>query len=388
MTSPRLITRQREWNRLATSLASEQELAIDTESNSRYSYRGRICLIQIGTAGSAHLIDPLALSDLSALGSILAEPSITKVVHGSDYDLRCFYREYGFEVKSLFDTEISSRFLGVPASNLGSVLRNFLGVEIPKSLKLQKSDWGKRPLSKQAIDYAVADIHHLLPLAAELRNRLTEVGRLDWIQEECNLLEQNARARVEHTERSFLKMRGAGRLSMRQLAVLKELFEFREKEAERRDWPPYWVIPNDVLLFIAKSPSTPLSQVPNLSSKLINRVGQQIEAAVQCGQCGPEVQRPPLSRKTRFQDPDVESRLQVLNQWRRDKGATLGLDPALLWPTPSLERLARNPHQQDTELSPAGSPEIRYWQRQQFAAELAAAVQDAARRFPLQTIPT
>ena len=142
MNQTMLIDDQRDWQRVAAELASEPMLALDTESNSLHSYRERVCLIQIATAGDIFLLDPLAVTDLSALGSLLANPSISKVFHGSDYDVRCLHRDYGFTVSSLFDTERAARFLGSSKTNLSSLLESFLGVEIRKSRALQTSDWG------------------------------------------------------------------------------------------------------------------------------------------------------------------------------------------------------------------------------------------------------
>ena len=149
-----LIDDQQSWQNIAAKLESEPLLALDTESNSLHAYRERVCLIQIATAREIFLLDPLAVTDLSALGRLLANSSITKVAHGSDYDVRCLHRDYGFTVRSLFDTEIAARFLGSSRTNLASVLEGFLSVEIPKSRSLQTSDWGRRPLSPLAMDYA------------------------------------------------------------------------------------------------------------------------------------------------------------------------------------------------------------------------------------------
>lgn len=382
MNRPQLITDQKEWNRLAANLSREPELAIDTEANSMYAYRGRICLIQIGTADSVCLVDALSVYDLSILGTILADPSVTKILHGSDYDLRSFYREYGFKVAGLFDTETCARFLGVLSPNLAAVLRSFLGVEIPKSRRLQRSNWGLRPLSGEAIDYAAADVRHLIPLAGQLRRLLAAMGRLDWVREEFSRLEETGATVHEATEPAFLRIKGSDRLSPRELAVLKELYEFRELEAERLDWPPYRVARNEALLYLAQQPSTPLEEAPDLSPQLVRRAGNKLRAAVQRGQRGPEVNRPPRPTRNHSPGREVQGRRQLLKQWRNDRGAALGLDPALLWPATSLERLAHRPDTWQSELAETGAAEIRAWQRREFAPELAEVLRDAARRFP------
>ena len=382
MNRPQLITDQQEWNRIAVNLAQEPELAIDTEANSMYAYRGRICLIQIGTSDNSYLVDPLAVEDLSALGTLLENPEIIKVLHGSDYDLRSFYRESRFKTLSLFDTEISARFLGVLTPNLGDVLRIFLDVEIPKSRKLQRSDWGQRPLSPPAIDYAASDVLYLIPLAEELRRRLAEAGRLDWVQEECVRLERVSSAVSDAAEPAFLRIKGNDRLDPQELAVLKELFEFREAEAERLDWPPYRVMRNETLIYIAQANHIPLEDVPDLSPQLVRRAGGRIREAIQRGRRGPGFQRPARPPRTQYMSREVQGRLQFLKQWRTEKGVSLGLDPALLWPAVSLERLAYSPERWEDETEESGAIEIRAWQRREFSEELAEVVANAAQRHP------
>ncbi|MDE2939075.1 MAG: HRDC domain-containing protein [Chloroflexota bacterium] len=371
MTQPHLISDQDRWEQVARRLSGWAELAIDTEANSMYAYRGRICLIQIASGESVYLLDPLAVSDLSSLGSILSNPSITKVMHGSDYDLRSFNREYGFEVNGLFDTETSARFLGMVSPNLAAVLLHFLDVEIPKSRRLQRSNWGLRPLSGEAVTYAAADVQHLIHLAHKQRLLLQESGRLEWVEEEFTRLEATGRAAAELPAPDFLRVKGSDRLNPQQLAVLKELFNLREAEAERVDQPPYRVMGNDVLLHLAANPFTPLDRVPGLSPHLARRLGAKMRAGIQRAIRGPGIQRPARPRRV---PParEVQARQQKLKQWRSDKGTALALDPALIWPAASLDRLAHDPESWETEVDGIGAPEVRAWQRGQFAGELEA----------------
>ena len=365
-----LIATQEGWDHLADRLTAFPELAIDTESNSMHAYRSRICLIQIASPEASYLLDPLTVQDLSALGHILRDSSITKVMHGADYDLRCFYREYGFEVTGLFDTEICARFLGMLSPNLAAVIKAYLDMDIPKSRKLQRSNWALRPLGAEATTYAAADVQHLIPLAAKLGQRLKEAGRLDWVGEEFSRLEAAGRVTPEHTEPAYFRVKGSDRLDPQQMAVMKELFELRDEEAERADVPPYRIMGNDVLLFLAQEPLTPLEDTPGLSPSLVRRAGNKIRAAIQKGLSAPSIIRPPRPRRPQFPSKEVQVRLQGLKQWRSEKGAALALDPALIWPAASLERLAHNPQSWDAELGSNGAAEVRAWQRREFTAEL------------------
>ena len=373
MNQTMLIDDQRDWQRVAAELASEPMLALDTESNSLHSYRERICLIQIATAGDIFLLDPLAVTDLSALGSLLANPSISKVFHGSDYDVRCLHRDYGFTVSSLFDTERAARFLGTSKTNLSSLLESFLGVEIPKSRSLQTSDWGRRPLSPLAMDYATSDVKFLPELASELQRHLSTARRLDWVMEECRRLEQVRQAPPDPAEVVMLRIKGSSRLGPRSLAVLKQLFLFREEEARRMDCPPFRVLTNEALLILANSPDLELHKVRGLPIGIARRAGEHIREAIQRGRYGPEV-RQPSQPKNKPWEPETRARVKLLKLWRSQQGASLGLDPALVWPAASLERLAHYWNGSAAESPDAGAQEVRNWQRREFSQALQQAL--------------
>ena len=375
MTQPQLISTQEQWERAARHLAGAPELAIDTEANSMYAYRGRICLIQIASAQSVYLLDPLAVADLSSLGAILAESSTTKVMHGSDYDLRSFYREYGFVVNGLFDTETCARFLGMVGPNLAAVLQHFLDVEIPKSRRMQRSNWGLRPLSGEAITYAAADVLHLVSLAHKQRQLLGESGRLAWVEEEFARLEATGRAVADLPAPDFSRVKGSDRLNPQQLAVLKELFDLREAEAERIDQPPYRVWATTCCCTWRR----PLSRLwkkcracrPTWRDGWAGKCGRAFRK-----RCGDPVSSAPATRRSP-PGREVQARQQTLKQWRSDKGASLALDPALIWPAASLERLAQDPDSWEREVADAGAAEIRAWQRGEFAGELEGVLRDA-----------
>jgi ribonuclease D len=372
-----IISDQKTWERTAARLASEPELAIDTESNSLYAYYERICLVQIGASSETFLLDPLEIRDFSALGQLLADPSILKVLHGASYDLRSLNRDYGTQVQPLFDTEIAARFLGTSSPNLALVLETFLGVKIPKSQKLQRSNWKLRPLSLLAIEYAASDVRHLLRLTQELRRQLAQADRLEWVQEECSRLEQTRYLPPDPSETAFLRIKGSNQLNARALAVLKELYLWRESEAQRLDWPPFRVVGNETLLRLAHFSTNNsnmdnlfLGAVSGLSPQLVKRAGDAIQAAVQRGLEGPAIHHPPSSRGENFWTYESRERLRRLKGWRSEWGASLKLDPALLWPTSSLERLALQPESWRIELLEEGNKDVRNWQRREFAQSL------------------
>ncbi|HEU0020247.1 MAG TPA: hypothetical protein VFR55_01030 [Dehalococcoidia bacterium] len=376
-----VITQQSNWENVAVRLAREPELAIDTESNSLHAYREQVCLIQIGTPRETFLIDPLAVKDLTSLGNLLANPAIIKDLHGSDYDIRCFDRDYQFRISSLFDTQIAARFLGSSTPNLASVLENFLGVSIPKSHQLQRSDWAHRPLKAVAIDYAASDVLHLVQLAESLRQRLARLGRLEWVAEECRRMEQVRFRTPDPPEVAFLQVKGSDRLGPRELAVLKELFLWRQGKAMQLGYPLYRVLTNEDLVRAAQEAAQyPMSEgqleqrmagyVPALREHLVGGSRDDVMSAMQRGIQGPLVYRPEIPRRFNAWTLECRDRLQRLKQRRTSLGANLQIDPALVWPAASLERVALNPGTWRVEFLDDGNQEVRGWQRQEFSQHL------------------
>jgi len=215
---------------------------------------------------------------------------------------------------------------------LAALTRDLLGITINKSKRLQRADWGRRPLSAEALEYAATDVRHLLTMQKTLGKRLQALGRTAWVTEECARIEE-VRYTAPNLETAYLSVKGAKDLDGHGLAVLQSLFLFREKEARRRQRPPFMVLPGATLIFLAINPEA------NLSIKAIRASKEQAQ------------------------------RLIRLKEWRTSLGSSLSLDPSLLWPLTSLERLAKEPDTLSVELT---SDEIRHWQRDVVASSLQA----------------
>ena len=121
----RYIDNQPDWDGVVNDLRHAPRLALDTERNGRFAYQERICLIQLSDGDETYLVDPLAITDLSRFGDVLADESVAKVIHGCDEDIRFFFSDFGFSVSNLFDTGLAARLLGVARPNLGAVLEEF-----------------------------------------------------------------------------------------------------------------------------------------------------------------------------------------------------------------------------------------------------------------------
>ena len=347
-------------------------VAVDIESNGFYRYHERVCLVQLAADGTVFLVDPLAIEDVRPLGDLLGDRSVEKVFHAADYDLRSLDRDWGFQVNNLFDTAIAAAFVGSSQLGLQSVLQEHMGVELTKNRKLQRSDWTIRPLRPESMKYAAGDVLHLPGAREVLSARLNKLSRLPWAKEEFGRLE-NVRYTPPDRELAFLSIKGSHDLDGRGLAVLRSLFQFREREASRLDRPLFKVIPDSALVQLSSEPASDLSTVKGLGRFGRPPANRRLKAAIEEGLSSRPVIRPKRTRTEDIFGPaereKVGTFLRSLKTWRSQLGRELRLDPGLLWPASSLERLARRPDSLDSELL---SPEIRSWQKCEFGVALRA----------------
>ena len=370
----RLIDQPRELAAAARQLKKTDEIAFDLEADSMYHFQEKVCLIQIATPDETLVLDPLKLADLSPLKPVMADPCIRKVLHGADYDIRSLYRDFGIEVRNLFDTELASRFLGSRESGLDAVLRDCFGVRLDK--KYQRKDWSQRPLPEAMMDYAAHDVHYLLPLAATLENALQRKKRLAWVLEECDWL-RRVRPPEPNQVPLYLAFKGAGRLRPRHLAALEALLQLRRQLAEAKDRPLFKVFSNKALLMLATAmPLTPraLEQTAALSPKQIKLHGSALLKAIRQAQDMPREKLPVYPRQKASRMPArVPERVTALKTWRDRKAQDLDLDPGLMLSKALMQAIALRHPQTLADLSEI--PDLRHWRHKAFGREIVDVMQ-------------
>ncbi len=281
--------------------------------------------------------------------------------------MRSLDRHSGLHIRNVFDTSIAARFTGITRLSLEALTRDLLGITINKSKRLQRADWGRRPLSAEALEYAATDVHHLIALKEILEQQLRTLGRETWVDEECTRIEE-VRFTAPNLETAYLYVKGSKYLDGRELAVLQSLVIFREEEARRQHRPLFFVLPDATLVFLATNLQADLSEVPGLGQTGLKRFGQGLQQALHNGITAPPIQRSPPTKFVRTSKEEVK-RLRHLKEWRTSLGSRLSLDPSLLWPLTSLERIAKAPDTLSVEIS---SDNIRHWQRDVVASSLQA----------------
>lgn len=366
-----LVTDRGELLELCRALERAERIAVDTEADSMHHYPERVCLVQVATPGSTRLVDPFAVGDLSPLGAALAGRGALKLLHGGDYDIRGLNRDWGLTFANIFDTHIAAQFMGLERVGLAALLLDLLGIDIPKDRRIQRADWSKRPLDDHALQYAAADVHHLFALHDVMTERLRELGRLAWVQEECERLSE-VRHSPQDLRETALALPESRKMDGRQRAVLLALYRWREEQGRQLDRPPSHVLPPAALAEVAWEPTAPLERHKSLNPKQARRFGRGIRAAVAEGLSGPPLEHPrPTSPARGRPTPGQTRRLAALKSWRQAEAKALAVHVSLVWPMRSLERLSREPQTFEEEVR---SAEVRAWQRERFGASLRRAV--------------
>jgi ribonuclease D len=371
MRAMRLIENMRELERLAGRLAGETLIAADTEAAGYHRYLDRLCLLQLSTRDETWIVDTVSLSSLNPLAEAFEAPQVEVVFHDADYDLRLLDRDFGVQVRGLFDTKIAARFAGERSFGLAHLLGDGLGVALQK--KHQRADWAKRPLSQELLEYAAMDTRYLPQLRDLLRDRLVELGRIHWAEEEFRIQE---RARWEPPAgpgEEYLRLKGTRDLERRGLAALRELYGWRERVAAERDVAAFRVVTNEVLLETARRlPRNPqaLGNVPGLSPGNARRWGDGLIAAVDRAMALPESELPERARPPRRpqRDPELEARVDRLKRARDEEADRLALERGFLMPRAQLEDVASQAPADEAELR--AIPGIRRWQVEAVGAAL------------------
>ena len=333
-----LIATSAQLAELLEKIEPVDRVAIDTEADSLHCYREKLCLLQVSLPvrdrTRDYIVDPLADLDLAPLCAVLAQKEI--VLHGADYDLRLLRRSLNFAACKIFDTVIAARLLGIGEFSLAALVERFFGVKLAKGS--QKANWARRPLPERMVEYAMNDTHYLLPLADRLESQLREQDRLAWLGQSCErAIEQAAAERVRDVDEAW-RIRGSGALRGRAAAVLRALWQWREKEAEAVDRPPFHILQNDELLRAAESFAS--GSVPDYRYFLPRRRRAFRDAAQSALQL-PEDEWP-VSRRRFGTRPSAEvvRRTEELRH-RRDRVAReLELEPTFVAPRATLEAIA------------------------------------------------
>jgi ribonuclease D len=329
-----MIATDSELAELLPKLEGDARIAVDTEADSLHCYYEKLCLVQLSFGGNDYLIDPLAGFDLAPLANLLTGREI--VLQGADFDLRLLRRSMNFVATRIFDTVIAARLLGIREFSLSALVEKFFGVVLTKGS--QKANWAQRPLPRHMAEYAMNDTRYLLPLAEKLETDLRERGRLEWFRQSCQrALEQTSVQRVRDEDEAW-RISGSGKLDGRTSAILRELWQWREREAQAADRPAFHVLQNHLLLQSAQAFAA--GEAPDFRHFSVRRRQAFRDAAERALQL-PESAWPVRRRRTGTRStPQMERAAEALRRRRDAVADAQGLEPSFIAPRGALDAVA------------------------------------------------
>jgi ribonuclease D len=316
---PVLIEDRRSLLHFTSQIANESVLAVDTEFISENSYTPSLELLQIATPGGlTGLLDYRSIGyfDDDPLAQILSRRDVLKVIHSARGDLEILNLYFGAPPVNTWDTQLVLGLFGYTGrTGYSAVIQTLLGADVGQAETL--SDWSRRPLSRQQLEYAADDVRYLIPLYEWQRRKLEALGRLSWAREECDRAANDVAALMRlraNEDRLFERVSGARTLDRRPLAILRELAIWREMEARGRNRPPKHIMKDEVLVELARRAPEHPRQLPDMrggNSRQMEKYAASILAAVAKGKKVPLDQCPQL-RGTDRPLTDNESALVAL----------------------------------------------------------------------------
>ncbi len=337
-------------------------LALDTEFVRERTYYPRLCLVQAAIGGEILLVDTLAIPDGGALAGELADAGRRKLVHAARQDIEALLPLTGNPLAHVFDTQQAAALLGFPAQvGYADLVQQLLGVELEKGHA--RTDWARRPLSREQLAYAADDVRYLPALAAALEERLAAAGRRGWLDEESAALEEVALYRVE-PDQAWRRLKGLEKLDLPAFSVARSLAAWRERRAMARDLPRGWVLPDVAILELAVArPQTrdALTRVAAVPPGTAARAGDELLAAVAAPVASAAFAGDGAGRP----GPEQVSMQKVLQKRLAEIAAELAIQPEVLATRRELAALARG----DREV-----PALRGWRREAVGEKLLAAL--------------
>lgn len=331
---------------LARALRGATSFALDCEAAGFHRYSDRLCLVQLTVGEETFIVDPLSFDAAEVLREPVEDPAVRVLMHGSDYDLRLLDRDLGIHLRGLFDTQVAASLLGEPVLGLSPLLERHLDVRLSK--KYQRADWAQRPLPDDMVEYAAADTRYLAPLVAILEQALVAAGRMEWAEEEFELLE-GIRWEEDTSADPVLRVKGARKMEARDVHALREALSWRDAIAQQKDRAVFRVAGDAVLMAVAhERPRTlqGLQSIKGMPRGVVRIAGDDLIARMRAVEEIPEkelVGYPPASRTGQGRPtPEEEERASALKAARNGRAEELGLARGALISNATLLEIARH----------------------------------------------
>lgn len=323
--TPDVVTDPRELDELIRRLLDVEVWAFDTEFHRERTYFPELALVQLAWDDQVALVDPLAV-DVAPLATLLDGPGLA-VVHAASQDLEVLMATCGTIPSRLFDTQLAAGFLGSSTPSLATLLASELGVRLPKADRL--SDWLRRPLGARQLDYAAADVAHLVELHAKQEAQLAERGRLSWAEGEFVQMLADARVGRDPDE-AWRRVKEARRLKDRPAALARSVAAWRERRAAEINRPVRHVLSDLAVVAIAQRAPRTIEDLAGVrgvdKGATRGSVGRALLEAVEEGRQA----EPPVPDSAPELRRELRPAATLASAWLAQHARDLDLDPGLL----------------------------------------------------------
>jgi ribonuclease D len=339
MTTIQYINQPEQLPALCEQILLASWIALDTEFLREKTYYPKFCLLQIATPNWVACVDPIALPNLDSLFDAIYNPAIVKVLHSCRQDLEIFFQLTGKLPKPIFDTQVAAPLLGFQDNpGYAMLVSSFLNINLTKAHT--RADWSKRPLTQGEIEYAADDVIYLCQIYQIMTQKLTELGRLDWLNQDFAELTEPDYYQIK-PEKAWLRIKGQNKLTGKQLSIIQTLAEWREKTAQAENKPKNWLLRDELLFDLAKlQPETlnDLAAVRAMNERTIQRYGKELCQLITAAKNRPPI---PLTSKDRpvKKTQQQEAILDILTALVRIRAEENLLNPSILATRKDLEEL-------------------------------------------------
>jgi ribonuclease D len=350
------IDRSDELPQLARELELQESIGVDTEFLRERTFFPKLCLLQLNAGGRIWCIDTLRVGPLEPLMPALTAAKTQKLIHAARQDLEAIYLCTQKIVTPVFDTQIAAACIGLkPQIGYAELVKTLLDVVVPKGQT--RTDWSKRPLTREQLEYAADDVLYLSEVAALLSERLRSLGRMHWSDEDCAALE-NRELYEPDTAKSWQRLRGIAQLEPKSRARAKAIAVWRERLARERDLPRAWILADAAIFSIAHAAPADthgLEAVQPLNERFAAGVLEALREAAAA----------PLEDTEPSQDtrptPEQKALIERLNKLVDGRAAELQISAEVLAPRGELKALA---------LGKRDLPALAGWRREEVGTRL------------------
>ena len=349
---------------LARALESQPSIGVDTEFLRERTFFPKLCLLQLCAAGRVWCVDTLRVGSLDALLPALTAAGTPKLIHAARQDLEAVYLTAKRVISPVFDTQIAAACVGMkPQVGYAELAKTLLNVEVPKGQT--RTDWSKRPLTREQLVYAADDVRYLDAIAAQLAQRLRDLGRERWMLEDCLALQERDLYEPDPNH-AWHRVRGLGQLAPDPRSRAKTAAVWREKLARERDLPRAWILSDAAIFAIAQAnPHTcaALEQVQPLNEKLASSLLDALRIGTSSGPIDTEPSQD--ARPT----PEQKALIERLNKTVDARAAELQVSAEVLAPRGELKALA---------MGNRASHALAGWRREEIGTRLLAILEKPA----------